>query len=117
MRCKPVIHLMMAGILILNSMPALSQRTYTANSVLAMGNWHKISTTTPGIYKIDLNFLSSLGINTASITSSSIRLFGNGGQMLPEKPINTKPDDLIENALWIEDGGDGRLNGSDFILF
>jgi hypothetical protein len=117
MRCKPVIHLMMAGILVLNSMPALSQRTYTANSVLAMGNWHKISTTTPGIYKIDLNFLSSLGINTASLTSSSIRLFGNGGQMLPEKPINTKPDDLIENALWVEDGGDGRLNGSDFILF
>jgi hypothetical protein len=108
---------MMAGIFGMTCIPALSQRTYTANSVLAMGNWYKISTTTPGIYKIDLNFLSTLGINTSSLTSSSIRLFGNGGQMLPEKPVNTKPDDLIENALWVEDGGDGRLNGSDYILF
>jgi len=117
MHCKPVIRLMMAGILIISCMPVLSQRTYTANSVLAMGSWYKISTTTPGIYKIDLSFLSSLGINTASLTASSVRLFGNGGQMLPEKPVNSIPDDLIENALWVEDGGDGRLNGSDYILF
>ncbi|WP_158085347.1 type IX secretion system sortase PorU [Niastella vici] len=108
---------MMAGILVVNCMPVLSQRSYTANSVLAMGSWYKISTTTPGIYKIDLPFLASLGINTASLTASSIRLYGNGGQMLPEKPVNTIPDDLIENALWVEDGGDGRLNGSDYILF
>ncbi|THU41320.1 type IX secretion system sortase PorU [Niastella caeni] len=118
MRSRPVIRLMMAGIfLVMNYMPALSQRMYTANSVLAMGNWYKISTTLPGIYKIDLPFLSSLGVNTSSLSSSSVRLFGNGGQMLPEKPLNTKPDDLIENALWVEDGGDGQLNGSDYILF
>lgn len=82
-----------------------------------MGNWYKISSTAPGIYKIDLPFLSSLGINTTSLSSSAIRLFGNGCQLLPEKPINSKPDDLIENALWIEDGGDGQLNGSDYVLF
>lgn len=122
MFCKPVIRLMMAGILVMNyifvlNMPALSQRIYTANSVLAMGNWYKISIGAPGIYKIDLPFLSSLGINTASLTSSSVRLFGNGGQVLPEKPLNTIPDDLIENALWVEDGGDGMLNSSDYFLF
>jgi hypothetical protein len=114
---KPVIRLMMAGIFVLIYMPARSQRIYTANSVLAMGNWHKISIAAPGIYKIDLPFLTSLGINTASLSSSSVRLFGNGGQMLPEKPVDTKPDDLIENALWVEDGGDGLLNGSDYLLF
>jgi hypothetical protein len=113
---------MMAGIFVLNyifvlNMPALSQRMYTANSVLAMGSWHKISITAPGIYKIDLPFLTSLGINTASLSSSAVKLFGNGGQMLPEKPLGTKPDDLVENAIWIEDGGDGLLNGSDYILF
>ena len=108
---------MMAGIFVLIYMPARSQRIYTANSVLAMGNWHKISIAAPGIYKIDLPFLTSLGINTASLSSSSVRLFGNGGQMLPEKPVDTKPDDLIENALWVEDGGDGVLNGSDYLLF
>lgn len=98
-------------------MPALSQRVYTANSVLAMGNWYKISINSPGIYKIDLPFLNALGVNTASLASSSIRLFGNGGQMQPEKPGDPKTDDLAENAIWVEDGGDGLLNGSDYILF
>ena len=118
MRCRPFIHLMiLAGIFVMNYMPAHSQRSYTANSVLAMGTWYKISTSAPGIYKIDLPFLSSLGLNTSSLSSASVRLFGNGCQLLPEKPISSKPDDLIENALWIEDGGDGQLNGSDYILF
>jgi hypothetical protein len=117
MFCKPVIRLMMAGIFVINYMPAQSQRIYTANSVLAMGNWYKISITAPGIYKMDLPFLASLGINTSALTTSGVRLFGNSGQMLPEKPVNTVPDDLVENAIWVEDGGDGQLNGSDFILF
>jgi hypothetical protein len=108
---------MMAGLFVMNSMPVLAQRSYTANSVLAMGNWYKISTTSPGIYKIDLPFLTSLGINTSGIAASAIKLYGNGGQMLPEKPLNTVPDDLVENAIWVEDGGDGQLNGSDYILF
>src|SRR5688572_16214362 len=118
MRCRPFIHLMiMAGIFVMNYMPAHSQRSYTANSVLAMGTWYKISTSAPGIYKIDLPFLTSLGVNTSSLSSASLRLFGNGCQLLPEKPLGSKPDDLIENALWVEDGGDGQLNGSDYILF
>jgi hypothetical protein len=117
MRCKPFIRLMMAAVLVMTCMPVLSQRTYTANSALAMGNWYKISTTAPGIYKIDLPFLASLGINTADLPSSNFRLYGNGGQMLPEKPVNSVPDDLVENAIWVEDGGDGRLNGSDYLLF
>ncbi len=122
MRSKPVIRLMRTGILIMYctvvmNMPVLPQRSYTANSVLAMGNWHKISTASPGIYRIDLPFLHSIGINTANLPSSSIRLYGNGGQMLPEKPLNTVPDDLVENAIWVEDGGDGLFNGSDYLLF
>jgi hypothetical protein len=113
---------MMAGIFVMTfllvmTMPVLSQRSYTANSVLAMGNWYKISTTSPGIYKIDLPFLTSLGINTSGLTTSGVKLYGNGGQMLPEKPLNTVPDDLVENAIWVEDGGDGQLNGSDYLLF
>ena len=98
-------------------MPALSQRVYTANSVLGLGNWYKINISAPGIYKIDLPFLNSLGVNTASLSSSSVRLFGNGGQMLPEKAGDPKTDDLVENAIWVEDGGDGLLNGADYLLF
>jgi hypothetical protein len=95
---------------------ASGQRTYKASSVLASGNWFKISVAEEGIYKMNVTFLNSLGI-TGNIPSSQIRVFGNGGGMLAEangvKPI----DDLEENAIWVEDGGDGSLNGQDFILF
>src|SRR6202030_1035086 len=78
---------------------------------------YKIAVNTPGVYKIDLSFLSKLGVNTSGLASNSIRLFGNGGGMLPEANNIPRPDDLRENAIMIVDGGDGILNGSDYILF
>jgi hypothetical protein len=95
----------------------MAQRTYKANSVLASGNWYKIAVTAAGVYKIDLPFLASLGINTSNLPSGSIRLFGNGGGMLPEANNISRFDDLQENAIMVVDGGDGVLNGSDYILF
>ncbi|MGV3530442.1 MAG: type IX secretion system sortase PorU [Flavisolibacter sp.] len=95
---------------------APAQRTYPAASVLATGNWYKLSVSESGVFKIDLPFLSRLGIS-GSIPSSQIRLFGNGGSMLPEDNAVPRPQDLVENAIWVEDGGDGVLDGSDYILF
>ena len=93
------------------------QRIYHSNSVLSNGNWFEIAVKDPGIYKIDVAFLSSLGINMSNIASSSIRLFGNGGSMLPENNIIPRPDDLYENAIMVFDGGDGVFNNNDYFLF
>jgi len=95
---------------------ASAQRAYKATSVLASGNWFKISVPDEGVYKIDVSFLNSLGI-TGNIPSAQIRIFGNAGGIVPESN-STKPiDDLEENAIWVEDGGDGTINGTDYILF
>jgi hypothetical protein len=94
-----------------------AQRSYKAHSVLASGDWYKIAVKKAGIYKIDLPFLASLGISTSGISSGSVRLFGNGGEMLPEANNISRPDDLEENAIMVVDGGDGVLNGADYILF
>ncbi len=94
-----------------------AQRTYKAHSVLASGDWYKIAIKKAGIYKIDVAFLASLGINTSSLSSNSIRLFGNEGGMLPEANYLPRPDDLEENAIMVVDGGDGVLSGTDYILF
>src|SRR6478672_12668724 len=93
-----------------------AQRSYRANSVLASGNWFKISVAEDGVYKLDVAFLNSLGI-AGSIPSGQIRVFGNGGGMLSELAGSKPVDDLAERAVWVEDGGDGLLNGSDYILF
>jgi hypothetical protein len=94
-----------------------AQRIYTTSSVLATGSWYKIAVQSPGVYKIDIPFLNSLGVNTNALSSASVRLYGNGGQMLPEANSGTWVDDLVENSIMIMDGGDGILNGSDYILF
>ncbi len=94
-----------------------TQRVYKPNSVLNSGSWYKISVKNPGIYKIDIAFLNSLGINATNLASSSIRIYGNGGLMLPEANSVSRADDLQENSIMVVDGGDGVLNGNDYILF
>ena len=104
-------------IFVIFSLFARAQRTYKANSVLSTGTWYKIAVKDAGVYKIDIPFLSSLGVNGSNIASNSIRLFGNSEGMLPEANNIPRQDDLAEIALMVVDGGDGVLNGSDYILF
>ena len=105
------------SVLCLSATNASAQRTYKTNSVLATGVWSKIVVKDPGIYKIDVPFLSQLGFNTSNISSGAIRLFGNGGGMLSEANSEIPIDDLTENAITIVDGGDGVFNGTDYLLF
>lgn len=102
-------------LLFFQSVPA--QRTYKNASVLASGNWYQFSVKEAGVYKIDLPFLNKLGITNTSIPSGALQIFANGGSMLPEACNGPKTDDLVENAIRVEDGGDGILNGNDYILF
>ncbi len=46
-----------------------------------------------------------------------IRIFGNGGGMLPEKNSDARRDDLQEIAIAIYDGNDGNFDEGDYILF
>lgn len=102
---------------VLALLTARGQRSYTPHSVLATGTWYKIGVKEAGIYKIDLPLLQALGAGTGTVSSTAIRVFGNGGQMLPEANNQPRPDDLQEVATWVEDGGDGVLNAGDYILF
>ncbi len=105
------------GCFFVTEFPIAGQRIYSPHSVLSAGNWYKISVKDPGVYKIDIPFLNSLGINTNNLSSNSIRIYGNGGQMLAEANAGPWKDGLQENAILVVDGGDGIINGSDYILF
>ncbi|HEV8271949.1 MAG TPA: type IX secretion system sortase PorU [Chitinophagaceae bacterium] len=84
---------------------------------MSSGAWSKVAIKESGIYKIDVPFLATLGFNTSNISTGSIRLFGNGGNMLSEANAEMPVDDLGENAIMMVDGGDGVFNGSDYFLF
>jgi hypothetical protein len=90
---------------------------YAANSVLQSGKWYRISLTQDGIYKLDYAFLASLGIDMASLDPDNIRIYGNGGGMRPAANNVPYPDDLLEDAIVVNDGGDGAFNATDYVLF
>jgi hypothetical protein len=109
--------LLLIGCLFACSFPAGAQRNYAPHSVLATGNWFMLSVRAAGVYKMDITFLNSLGVNTTGLLSSSVRIYGNGGSMLSESNASPRMDDLRENAIQVVDGGDGILNGADYLLF
>ena len=71
------------------------------NSVLRTGTWYKFRIDTTGIFKIDRELLQEMGINTSGLDPRNIRIFGNGGAMLPQRNDQFRYDDLEENALYI----------------
>jgi hypothetical protein len=103
-------------ILLLLCLPARAQRAYTNRSVLASGEWYQVAVSVPGLQKVDGALLSRLGV-ALPLSSSTIRLHGNGGGMLPESNMVPRTDDLRENAIWMEDGGDGSFGANDYFLF
>ncbi len=91
-------------------------KNYAVSSILSTGTWHKLAVNVSGIYKVTYDELIKAGL-TLPVASDNIRLFGNGGAMLPEKNDDFRYDDLVENAIYVNDGGDGNFDPGDFFLF
>jgi len=94
-----------------------SSSAFKANSVLATGRWIKISISRDGIYKIDKSFLQSAGIDRTSFNPKNIRIYGNGGIMIPESNAAFRYDDLEENPIQVIGESDGVFDDDDYILF
>ena len=86
------------------------------NSVLSSGSWHRFYVEKSGVYKLTRAFLSSLGFDTGA-DPRTIKLYGNGGRMLPMLNSTAYPMDLAENAIRFVGEEDGKFDNSDYILF
>lgn len=91
----------------------------TKESVLKDGDIYKFAVKETGVYRLDYSFLKNeLKIsNLDQIDPRTIKIYGNGGGMLPEANRIERPDDLTENNVLISGEEDGRFDASDFILF
>lgn len=87
------------------------------NSVLASGNWYKFSVDTTGVFKLDRDFLSSLGFDVNTMNPKNIQIYGNGGEMLPFKNSDFRYNGLQENAIYVAGESDGSFDANDYILF
>jgi hypothetical protein len=86
------------------------------NSVLASGDWYRFYVEKSGVYKISKYFLTQLGVNT-NVDPRKIKIYGNGGRMLPLLNSTSYPMDLAENAIQVIGESDGVFNEDDYILF
>lgn len=86
------------------------------NSVLSSGNWYRFYIEKSGVYRISRSFLQSLGMNT-TVDPRKIKIYGNGGKMLPLLNSEDYPMDLAENAIQFIGESDGVFDAQDYILF
>lgn len=96
----------------------VSKKTTDVNrSVLADGTWYKIGVTQSGLHKIDASFLKAAGLDPSSVNPANARVYGSGGEMLPEANYLPRPVDLQENAVLVTDDGDGKFGANDHVVF
>lgn len=100
-----------------NKMASFSPPPVISNSVLATGDWYKFYINKTGVYKLDKNFFSSLGINTSSVNPKNIRLFGNGGKAIPLLNAQVNNFDVTENAVKFVGEEDSVFDANDYMLF
>lgn len=88
-----------------------------SNSVLNSGEWYRFYVDKSGVFKLTRGFLNSLGVNTSSVDPRTIKIYGNGGGMLPLSNSEPYPIDLTENAIKFIGEEDGEFDSDDYILF
>lgn len=87
------------------------------SSVLSSGQLYKIAIGESGVYKIDRAFLKKIGVDVNSIDPRKIKIYGNGGGMLPQANADFRFNDVTENPIEVIGEGDGVFNNDDYILF
>ena len=88
-----------------------------AQSVLREGSWVKIGVTQTGVYRLDQPTLARLNPAFAAADPRRLRLYGNGGAVLPQPNASPRPSDLTENAIQVIGEADGRFDTGDALLF
>lgn len=88
-----------------------------SNSVLNTGEWYRFYVDTTGVFKLSKSFLQRLGVRVNEVDPRTIKLYGNGGRMIPYSNAVAYPFDVQENAIKFVGESDGVFNNDDYILF
>ncbi|MGY8941650.1 MAG: type IX secretion system sortase PorU [Flavobacteriales bacterium] len=92
-------------------------RDWPVSSPLAEGAFYRLSISENGVYKIDRNWMLDAGLNPDTIDPRQIRIYGNGGAMLPMDNDVERPLGLRAAAIQFEGENDGAWGGDDAVYF
>lgn len=98
------------------SLRTVNSTNIVTNSVLGSGEWFRFYVERSGVYRITKDFLRQLGFNV-NTDPRKIKIYGNGGRMVPLLNSIDYPMDLAENAITFIGEEDGFFNDTDYILF
>jgi hypothetical protein len=87
------------------------------HSVLKDGMWYKVAVQKSGVYKITHAQLKKMGFNPAKIDPRKIKIYGQGGGMLPQENHVPRAMDLVENSIFVAGENDGIFHSDDYILW
>ena len=90
---------------------------FANSSVMATGEWYKIGVVEDGVYRLTLAELEELGVETDILNPQSLNIFGNGYGQMPYDNSIERPDDLLQNAIYIDGEADEVFDEDDYILF
>lgn len=83
---------------------------------LSQGSWFKIPLDHDGIYALDRDYLSELGLNVDGLDPRNIQLWSMKGESLPEVN-NVKRPDFNELPVIVTGEDDGSLDAGDRVIF
>ena len=92
--------------------------TPQSNSVLSNGSWYQITTNQNGVHLLNYSDFQALGVNMSNLAISDIKLYGNGGGMLPKLNSDFRYSDLVQNAIKVFDSNNnGIFESNDYMMF
>lgn len=89
----------------------------TKENPLKTGTFYKIKVDKSGVFKITKKFLTENGINPNNINPKHLRIYGNGGAMLPEFNQDKRYSAMQEIAIQVVGEDDSVWDDSDYALF
>lgn len=92
----------------------MSLAKITPRVLKSSGPWAHITLNKQGIYKIDKAMLSSAGITASKDLLSTIKVFGLGGTLLPERVDSAIDNAMTEQPIIVRTTSDGELDAVYF---
>ncbi|MFH1861667.1 MAG: C25 family peptidase propeptide domain-containing protein, partial [bacterium] len=90
-------------------------RTFDLEDPWPQGDFYKIQIENTGVYKLTYNDLVGAGINLNGLDPRTIRMFNNGGEILPQSVNASRAQAPTENAIKIIGEEDGSFDPGDEI--
>lgn len=86
-------------------------------SVLANGDWFKVSISSEGVYKLSYSFLNDLGVDVDNLNPSSLNVYGHPGGMLPIDNSEYLPGDPQKLSIEFVGDNDAEFEEDEYFLF